>query len=185
MDYKSYQQVLDLSGPKQTVGKCKAKSTKAPGAVKKRTKSGCLTCRGRKKKCDENKIDGKCQACIRNFLDCCWPTTEASPAPNAALAPVEHATLPSVKQTPIKAKLELADSNRGASAYPSPLSSPKLITVEEKHENHKKTMHGIMTTNKICKPKKAPRAVRENMGFSQFVVTSFNKDRNLCQLESS
>lgn len=178
MDYKTYQQVLDLSAPKQPL-KSRAKPTKATGAAKKRTKSGCLTCRGRKKKCDENKVDGKCQACIRNFLDCCWPTQEGEAATPATVA--EVATLPSLG-SPITAKAELTDSNRGASAYPSPLSSPKLVSVEEKHESLLKMQQA--TTSKVCKPKKAPRSAREKAGVSQFVVTSFNKDRMLCQIES-
>jgi hypothetical protein len=36
-----------------------------------RTRTGCLTCRLRKKKCDEEKPH--CRACKRNKLDCSWP----------------------------------------------------------------------------------------------------------------
>lgn len=36
-----------------------------------RSKTGCLSCRLRKKKCDEAKP--RCQACCRNRLDCEWP----------------------------------------------------------------------------------------------------------------
>jgi hypothetical protein len=36
-----------------------------------RTRHGCLTCRRRKKKCDETKPS--CVACARNCLDCSWP----------------------------------------------------------------------------------------------------------------
>jgi hypothetical protein len=36
-----------------------------------RTRTGCLTCRQRKKKCDEEKPH--CRACKRNKLDCSWP----------------------------------------------------------------------------------------------------------------
>jgi hypothetical protein len=36
-----------------------------------RTRTGCLTCRQRKKKCDEAKP--QCKACQRNKLDCFWP----------------------------------------------------------------------------------------------------------------
>ncbi|KAL4911373.1 fungal-specific transcription factor domain-containing protein [Aspergillus multicolor] len=36
-----------------------------------RTRSGCLTCRRRKKKCDEQKP--RCAACARNGLLCSWP----------------------------------------------------------------------------------------------------------------
>ncbi|KAK5057764.1 hypothetical protein LTR84_011765 [Exophiala bonariae] len=36
-----------------------------------RVKTGCLTCRGRRKKCDERKPN--CTGCTRNFLRCDWP----------------------------------------------------------------------------------------------------------------
>ena len=37
-----------------------------------RTKTGCLTCRERRKKCDE--IKPTCSGCARNFIDCKWPS---------------------------------------------------------------------------------------------------------------
>lgn len=163
MDYKTYQQVLDLSGPKEAQFKCKAKTAKPSCAVKKRTKSGCLTCRGRKKKCDEDKVDGKCQACIRNFLDCCWPSSVKSEPVATSVAPTETRISPKT----------VAKPSKGASAYPSPLSSPKLLTVEDKL--------GQQSTMKVCKPRKvAPRSTKA----AQFVVTSFDKDRLLCQVAS-
>uniref|UniRef100_A0A0B7KCT4 Zn(2)-C6 fungal-type domain-containing protein n=2 Tax=Bionectria ochroleuca TaxID=29856 RepID=A0A0B7KCT4_BIOOC len=36
-----------------------------------RTRTGCLTCRSRKKKCDE--VRPRCAGCRRNLLDCKWP----------------------------------------------------------------------------------------------------------------
>lgn len=35
-----------------------------------RSKSGCVTCRSRRKKCDETRPT--CQACVRNRLSCSW-----------------------------------------------------------------------------------------------------------------
>lgn len=43
-----------------------------------RVRTGCLTCRARKKKCDEGKPN--CQGCLRNELDCQWPP-EQPPKP--------------------------------------------------------------------------------------------------------
>lgn len=40
-------------------------------AVKRRTTTGCLTCRKRKKKCDE--VKPSCTGCQNNFLECQWP----------------------------------------------------------------------------------------------------------------
>ncbi|KKA01261.1 hypothetical protein D499_0AJ00280 [Hanseniaspora uvarum DSM 2768] len=42
-------------------------------ANRKRTKSGCFTCRFIKRKCDEEKIEGKCKTCYNAFIDCFWP----------------------------------------------------------------------------------------------------------------
>lgn len=174
MDYKSYQQVLDLSRTKQSLSKCKAKNATDPGPTKRRTKSGCLTCRSRKKKCDEEKIDGKCQACIRNFLDCCWST--AAPATTIATT----ASKPSQPQkTPKAAHPKPAKftprAGTGASAYPSPLSSPKLMSVEEK------LLRSPKAITKLSKPR---RASPKEAAVTQFVVTSFDKDRMLCQITS-
>lgn len=41
--------------------------------IEKRTKSGCLTCRRRRKKCDE--LKPRCAGCNRNLLACKWPST--------------------------------------------------------------------------------------------------------------
>ncbi|GAA6001233.1 Zn(II)2Cys6 transcription factor [Rhodotorula paludigena] len=43
---------------------------------RKRSKAGCLTCRERRKKCDEthsNEHDGACQRCIQGAWKCQWP----------------------------------------------------------------------------------------------------------------
>lgn len=45
-----------------------------------RTKTGCLTCRTRRKKCDE--VGPVCTGCSRNYLECIWPSgTPARQAP--------------------------------------------------------------------------------------------------------
>lgn len=43
-----------------------------PRPQKTRTKSGCLTCRYRRKKCDERKPN--CSSCTRSQVDCDWPS---------------------------------------------------------------------------------------------------------------
>lgn len=172
MDYKSYQHVVDLSGSKKSASKCKPKAAKTPGAIKKRTKSGCLACRGRKKKCDEDKVDGKCQACIRNFLDCCWPT-EVKNVPVAlkpASEPISEPTVSIIDKTTPK-------PTNGASAYPSPMPSPKLLSAEDR------LIKSPVALTKVTKQSKAaPRKLALTGQFAQFVVTSFDKDRVLCQI---
>ncbi|PHH89832.1 hypothetical protein CDD83_5158 [Cordyceps sp. RAO-2017] len=44
-----------------------------------RSKTGCLTCRQRKKKCDETRPS--CASCTRSALDCVWPERPDAPKP--------------------------------------------------------------------------------------------------------
>lgn len=73
MLYKEYQKVINLAVKNKPSFKRKSSRTEPGHEVKRRTRTGCLTCRKRKKKCDEEKSGGRCQACIRNFLNCTWP----------------------------------------------------------------------------------------------------------------
>lgn len=43
-----------------------------------RSKNGCLTCRSKRKKCDE--VRPICTGCIRSNLECTWPTPDKSQA---------------------------------------------------------------------------------------------------------
>lgn len=171
MHYKAYQQVLDLSGTKKP-SRAAPKTSTTP---KKRTKSGCLTCRARKKKCDESKVGGLCQACVRNFLSCSWPGDEAAPTKKTPeLAP----EVPTTNMAPMPAKLPVLPTkpqDKGADAYPSPLasplSSPKIAAVEEKPVK--------LPPIKVQKP----LAARKPTKLAQFVVTSFDTRRELCQIK--
>lgn len=58
----------------------KKPSQRAPIKLPKaRTRSGCFTCRMRKKKCDE--IGPTCSGCSRNFLKCIWPESPTATLP--------------------------------------------------------------------------------------------------------
>ncbi|EEQ41787.1 hypothetical protein CLUG_05915 [Clavispora lusitaniae ATCC 42720] len=162
VNYKSYQQVFSLTSG------CKRTSTTKPKAraetvTKKRTKTGCLTCRRRKKKCDEVKVDGKCQACIRNFMDCCW-SEEAKQTESVSPAVVATEKKP--------------QSTKGASAYPSPIQSPRVSADDSGKEI--KPLELPPSKYKITKPGRPKKQAK----MAQFVVTSFGADRELCQIKS-
>ncbi|KAK6710165.1 hypothetical protein SNK03_004613 [Fusarium graminearum] len=53
-----------------------------------RSRTGCFTCRKRKKKCDESKPI--CSGCKRNKLDCIWP--EPAPTSNAKVSTATNST---------------------------------------------------------------------------------------------
>ncbi|OJJ43178.1 hypothetical protein ASPZODRAFT_1231259 [Penicilliopsis zonata CBS 506.65] len=50
-------------------------SPRSKREAKKRTRTGCLTCRARKIKCDET--PGRCANCTRVMLECRWPVMRA------------------------------------------------------------------------------------------------------------
>lgn len=112
--YKCYQQVLNLNVPKE-------KAVVPPKiSTKRRTKSGCLTCRKRKKKCDEDVSDGKCRGCTRNFLECCWPSKEIE-ACSTALPLTPSSSMDDVTKAVTPPKTPVLTT-----AYPSPELSPVL-----------------------------------------------------------
>ncbi|CAH2355060.1 hypothetical protein CLIB1423_21S00914 [[Candida] railenensis] len=186
LSYKTYQQVISLPNSK-------ANTKVTPAPVKRRTKSGCLTCRKRKKKCDEDVAGGKCQGCTRNFLECCWPEATAkksAPAATAAAAtdlavastPVELPITP--KQTPQSSpRLSMATKPESpsskAKAYPSPEMSPVFEGKEEQSEIS--TLELPKAHFKVTKPKKQveKKQLAKNLNNFQtkFVITSVEKRR--------
>ncbi|KAL5041789.1 hypothetical protein BDW71DRAFT_217431 [Aspergillus fruticulosus] len=56
-----------------------------------RTKTGCLTCRRRRKKCDEQ--PDRCKNCSRRWLQCIWPSPTAGAASDAIQVPPSMALL--------------------------------------------------------------------------------------------
>lgn len=151
MTYKDYQQVI-LFAAKKT------HSPTAEKAPKKRTKTGCLTCRRRKKKCDESIEGGKCQGCTRNFLDCCWPT----------LAPETQPKTPEQVAKPQPAV--------GANAYPSPDMSPKA---EYAADLDVKPFLLLGLRYKVMKPKAKKPTPKQTQGV-RFVNSSFDLQNALC-----
>lgn len=97
--YRDYQNIIRLSPNKSSKQNHSCTSatavvlpahggvTESKGHVVKekkkitRTKTGCLCCRRRKKKCDERKP--ACSGCLRNNLECVYPT-EVALAKNAS-----------------------------------------------------------------------------------------------------
>lgn len=178
MGYKDYQQILNLSRP--TPAKSTRKSTQKladcssdnQAPVKRRTKTGCFTCRRRKKKCDMDKVDGKCQACIRNFLECSWPE------PAECKGHKEHSTTIEVKEKP-HPEVE-SEETKGASAYPSPIASPR----SDYHSDSDEINSIQLPSNKnykICKTTKQSTSPAESK--TKFIITSFNRHKELCQVK--
>lgn len=55
-----------------------------PFQTKGRSNTGCLSCRRRRKKCDERRPS--CKACARNFLECIWPHRSGKQRLNISLS---------------------------------------------------------------------------------------------------
>ncbi|KAG2412002.1 hypothetical protein HFD88_009558 [Aspergillus terreus] len=81
--------------------------------AKWRTKSGCLTCRIRRKKCDEERKE--CRACRRNHLTCIWESDKApsTEKPNALVRQRSSQTI-------------LSSSSRNLTIFDSPTSEALL-----------------------------------------------------------
>ncbi|KAG7666323.1 uncharacterized protein J8A68_000143 [[Candida] subhashii] len=161
-NYRSYQQVLNITVKPKTVKattqpvnstKKVAKPKRDENQIKRRTKTGCLTCRKRKKKCDEDKVNGKCQACTRNFLECCWPeqtiptiiTSKAPPIKelkSGSKSPILKSTKCDIKSllaTPIMTEPQVKSEpavKHEPIPYPSPIQSPVFSEVKCEHYNH-------------------------------------------------
>ncbi|CAK7903206.1 hypothetical protein CAAN1_07S06370 [[Candida] anglica] len=163
MSYKAYQQVLNLSTPKAATP-----VTKSETPTKRRTKSGCLTCRKRKKKCDEDVVDGKCQGCTRNFLECCWPEKPVSAAISTTPSPKIEFKTPKAPKTPLI-----------QAAYPSPEMSPVFEGKIEHNEISKlelsKSHYKVTKPKKQTKPSTSPKTT--------FVITSFDKRNALVHVK--
>lgn len=176
-NYKSYQQVINLSAPATHAGRVTKAGKQQTQPIKRRTKSGCLTCRKRKKKCDEDKVDGKCQGCTRNFLQCCWPGDKKVPLlppstgepnvatslPTPAASPLSRATVldseVSCVMLPARAKA-LPDSKPETNDAFSPKASPRLTATEETKQTKE-------ANQKVC----------------QFFVTSIDRNR-VCDIRT-
>lgn len=80
-----------------------------------RSRTGCFTCRRRKKKCNEEKP--LCSGCRRNHLECTWPT-ETNTAPHARKTSAAGSTASSVsKPAPNRQRAaSLTEKGDGASA---------------------------------------------------------------------
>lgn len=133
MGYKQYQQLVNITINKPTTNK---KITKIRQPTKKtRSKSGCLTCRKRKKKCDEDVVNGKCQGCTRNFLSCEWSHSITASSSNTMMTPDSCPVLPKITKVDIKSLCNedvIVPKQDAAptviNPYPSPLPSPRIET---------------------------------------------------------
>lgn len=199
MSYKDYQQVLNLSSPipaKTAVSKkCTPKKDSSANInhtpVKRRTKTGCFTCRRRKKKCDMDKVDGKCQGCIRNFLDCCWPEVKGNDAKRHSHEAT--VTIPSSIESspelvkPEIIKVEQENIIKGANAYPSPISSPQLGYKSDNEDIKTLVLPAASTKNyKIYKPTSKIQSIATSpkTKVTKFIITTFNSENELCQVKN-
>lgn len=178
MDYKKYQQVLNLSDKMSAKTERGVSETTTP--IKRRTKTGCITCRRRKKKCDEDKVDGKCQGCTRNFLECCWPEATTKPgktAPKTTIC-VKTPFSPVVEKAKTPSPI-IASVPAAAQAYPSPILSPKTESKLHVSDIKAISLPPISQAFKVTKPK-AVKAAKKPQGVAKFVITSFDSDKALC-----
>ncbi|GAA6049995.1 hypothetical protein JCM3770_001904 [Rhodotorula araucariae] len=126
-----------------------------PGPGKRRSKAGCLTCRQRRKKCDETHADGHggaCQRCLQGAWQCAWPVPPDAQLPKVFERGSKRARVDSsssgldqqtasptepVASTSAKPYTSAADHHAGASsslaagfdAAPPPKTAPFVASV--------------------------------------------------------
>jgi hypothetical protein len=175
--YKLYQQVLNIAVKAKTKGMAPKKIAKPTPSTttKRRTKTGCMTCRKRKKKCDEDKVHGKCQACTRNFLECCWPEEIKEEAFAKAIeikVPVKKVE-PKSPKSPIYNKCSI-NSIINATPHYNPYPSPVLSPVS-------KVKQEVDDVKYFSLDEKKPQFFIKE---PQFVITSFDTKKDLCHIVS-
>ncbi|CUM62576.1 uncharacterized protein PRCAT00000128001 [Priceomyces carsonii] len=185
VNYKNYQQVLDLTvGPKSYRGEAVNKVAKNANrrrhsnvcSLRKRTRTGCLTCRRRKKKCDEERVGGKCQACARNFLECSWPH------PESPVNSKKDKTSKSVASTPKEHEKPLFN------VYPSPVLTP---VTDDMHEISDGDKSPYIPQSPLLELESDRNSIVEdcsdlnNLKEPKFIITSFDCDNELYQIPSS
>lgn len=184
MSYRDYQQVLDINiQPKRpkSVRATPVKVTKKL-TIRKRTKTGCLTCRKRKKKCDEDVVNGKCQGCFRNFLECCWeaprplmpavddkPVEEPQPVVLAGLAKLSRSNSVSLEsstgsETPSARSRCLISALLLHDDQVSPLLSPRP----------QPATHPLYPISTLLLTPRQPSSPNMASSTSKFIVTTFN-----------
>ena len=126
---------------------------------KKRSKTGCFTCRFIKRKCDEEKIEGKCKSCYTSYLDCFWPDNYGD---NSGALTKELRQL-------ISSKLQ-----EGKEEAKRKRREQKKILLEQKALERKKQKELEKLEkkkNKVAKPKKTKKTTK-----SKKIVTENNID---------
>ncbi|XEV07189.1 hypothetical protein FSHL1_012476 [Fusarium sambucinum] len=66
-----------------------------------RSKNGCLTCRSKRKKCDETKP--RCTSCVRSNQTCVWPSKDEQESLNSSAASTSDSSPPSMDRLNRKA----------------------------------------------------------------------------------
>ncbi|CAI7572883.1 unnamed protein product [Penicillium manginii] len=86
-----------------------------------RSRGGCLSCKARKKKCDE--LRPRCSDCRRLNLPCQWaPSIETTNDPSDSSSPESHAT-----ESPITDLIPLSDGDRIINTYITPEDDEEFI----------------------------------------------------------
>ncbi|KAL6399081.1 uncharacterized protein AUP68_17622 [Ilyonectria robusta] len=85
------------------------KPTRTRETTMSRSRTGCFTCRRRKKKCDERKPI--CSGCRQNSLECNWPALPSMFAKAQRLAPAAMSAKAISRQQPSTTSLEAASSS--------------------------------------------------------------------------
>lgn len=116
-----------------------------------RSKTGCLSCRRRKKKCDE--LRPVCTGCTNNFLTCEWPPS--NPQPQRRRRKRDALSFP-----PSQTSVEIISTKPDLSPW------AKVGTLPSETQNQKLVHHFVHTTSQMLSVQRDP----EKMHFMDHLV---------------
>lgn len=142
-----------------------------PGATgaSRRSRTGCLTCRLRRKKCDE---DGPvCVGCKRNHLICQWPSTTTAKVKSTAHEVIRSDSHDTVDDQGVcQDVLDDAElSPRGNSLAPHMSTVPRVL----REENNRRLLDYFMT---VTAKRMAGKTVPENPFLTYNIKISLDSD---------
>ncbi|KIX95213.1 uncharacterized protein Z520_09129 [Fonsecaea multimorphosa CBS 102226] len=109
-----------------------------------RSKTGCLTCRRRRKKCDESV---PCNACVSRELECVWPEIQLN-RDTAGILSNSPSSSPSTGPNPPRSLHNCAIADQEASE----LTNEDLALISRAKSNSSLNTDGLVTSNALTPP---------------------------------
>lgn len=141
-----------------------------------RVKTGCLTCRRRRKKCDE--LQPRCVGCTRNHLVCAWPLDRGHGNDTTTRPALSRATQPPAEDVFGR---NLNHQTPGQAFVPSVLSTISPLTSNAHSEVGRPFSNALLTPRSLALTNHTPQDQRLLQHYVETTSTrlfAFNHSRN-------